>query len=229
MKNVSLVVLDIAGTTVSDKGNINEYFREAFASEGLHVTAEDVDQVMGYRKIEAVEMIVNKYSMDGSHEQFDRIQRIHDKFNKEMVSFYEHSDDLIPLPFAEELFEILNSNGISVALNTGFTRDITDAILVNLKWDKNPFIQAVICSDEVEEGRPHPFMIKALMNRLDISDISAVVKIGDTEVDIKEGKNAGCGMVIAVTTGSYSREQLEKYNPDFIIDSLQEFPALIHI
>jgi phosphonatase-like hydrolase len=229
MKKVSLVVLDIAGTTVSDKGNINEYFREAFASEGLNVTPEDVDQVMGYRKIEAVEIIVNKYAMNETHGQYDRIQRIHERFNKEMVAFYADSDDLVPLPFAEELFETLNANGIKVALNTGFTRDITDAILTNLKWDKNPFIQSVICSDEVEEGRPHSFMINELMKRLSISDPLEVVKIGDTEVDVREGRNAGCGMVVAVTTGSYSRKQLEQYMPDYIIDSLQEFPALIHI
>lgn len=229
MKNVSLVVLDIAGTTVLDKGNINEYFRQAFASEELHVTPEDVDQVMGYRKMEAIEIIVNKYSINEIHGQHDRILRIHERFNKEMVAFYAESHDLAPLPFAEELFEILNSNGIQVALNTGFTRDITDAILANLKWDKIPFLQSVICSDEVEKGRPHPFMIYELMKRLNISDASQVIKIGDTEVDIKEGKNAGCGMVVAVTTGSYTREQLELYQPDYIIDSLQEFPALIHI
>lgn len=229
MKNVALVVLDIAGTTVLDKGNINEYFRQAFASEDLHVAPEDVDQVMGYRKMEAIEIIVNKYSMNETHGHYDRIQRIHDRFNKEMVAFYTESDDLMPLPFAEDLFEILNSNGIHVALNTGFTREITNAILTNLKWDKIPFVQSVICSDEVKEGRPHPFMIQELMRRLNVSDASQVVKIGDTEVDIKEGRNAGCGMVVAVTTGSYTREQLESYEPDHIIDSLQEFPALIHI
>lgn len=229
MKNVSLVVFDIAGTTVSDKGNINECFRDAFAAEGLTVAAEDVDQVMGYRKIEAVEIIVNKYTINEGFGQYDRIQRIHDRFTEAMVNFYTNNKELTPMPFAEELFEMLNANDIRVALNTGFTRVITDAILVNLKWDQHPFIQAVICSDEVEEGRPHPFMIKELMSRLNVSDFSQVVKIGDTEVDIKEGRNAGCGMVVAVTTGSYTREQLESYHPDHIIDSLQEFPALIHI
>mgnify|MGYP001627374466 CR=1 FL=1 len=229
MKNIALVVFDIAGTTVFDQGNINEYFRDAFASEGLLVAPEEVDKVMGYRKIEAVEIIVNKHTPNEGFGQYDRIQRIHERFNDAMVSFYTNHKELAAMPFAEELFEILNSNGIKVALNTGFTREITDAILINLKWDKHPFIQSTICSDEVEEGRPQPFMIKELMNRLDISDASQVVKIGDTEVDIKEGRNSDCGMVVAVTTGTYTREQLEQYQPDYIIDSLQEFPALIHI
>ncbi|HCL84813.1 MAG TPA: HAD family hydrolase, partial [Chitinophagaceae bacterium] len=37
---------------------------------------------------------------------------------------------------------------------------------------------------------------------------------------VEEGRQAGCGLVIGVTTGAYTREALEKYNPDFIIDRL---------
>jgi phosphoglycolate phosphatase-like HAD superfamily hydrolase len=54
-----------------------------------------------------------------------------------------------------------------------------------------------------------------------------VVKIGDTEVDINEGINAGCAIVVAVTTGAFTRDQLEPYAPDYIIDNLSELPALI--
>ena len=47
-------------------------------------------------------------------------------------------------------------------------------------------------------------------------------------MDIEEGRNANCGLVVAVTTGAYTREQLQQCNPDYIIDSLQQLPALIH-
>jgi phosphoglycolate phosphatase-like HAD superfamily hydrolase len=70
-------------------------------------------------------------------------------------------------------------------------------------------------------------MIRAIMSRLGINESANVVKVGDTEVDITEGRNAGCGLVVAVTTGVYTKEQLQKYQPDFIIDSLQQLPALL--
>jgi phosphoglycolate phosphatase-like HAD superfamily hydrolase len=54
-----------------------------------------------------------------------------------------------------------------------------------------------------------------------------VVKVGDTEVDVLEGRNAQCGKVIAVTTGAYTRAQLEQYSPDHIIDSLEQLPQYI--
>ena len=59
--NFDLVVFDMAGTTVLDRGNVNDSFRFAFAESGIIVSPEDVDTVMGYRKIEAIEIILKKY------------------------------------------------------------------------------------------------------------------------------------------------------------------------
>jgi len=224
--NTALVVFDMAGTTVSDNGNVNKAFRDAFMAEGITINAVDVDKVMGYRKIEAVSIIMNQYT-PGLKEKTEIIKSIHDQFNKDMVLFYTNDQGLKPLPFAEDLFQLLQGKGIKVALNTGFTRRITDAILRRLGWDKNPCIHQVICSDEVPEGRPHVFMIQSIMQQTGINDTTRVVKVGDTQVDIIEGQNAGCGLVVAVTTGACKREQLARYKPDFIIDSLQELPALI--
>jgi phosphoglycolate phosphatase-like HAD superfamily hydrolase len=70
-------------------------------------------------------------------------------------------------------------------------------------------------------------MIKTLIRDLQISSASNILKVGDTEVDVEEGRNAGCGVVVSVTTGAYTREQLETYNPDFIIDDLNELLPII--
>jgi len=54
-----------------------------------------------------------------------------------------------------------------------------------------------------------------------------VAKIGDTRVDIEEGRNAGCGVVVGLSTGAYTKAQLMKCQPDYIIDSLDLLPSLI--
>lgn len=221
-----LVVFDMAGTTVLDRGSVNDAFREAFAASGIEVDAADIDMVMGYRKIEAIEIILRKYIADEPINE-TLVAHIHETFTNNMVEFYEIDSLLQPLPFVLDTFELLQSKGIKVALNTGFTRIITDAILNRLHWKNNPLIDAVICSDEVPEGRPHPYMIQSIMQQLGVTDAKKVIKIGDTSVDILEGRNAGCGLVISVTTGAYTRGQLSDYRPDHIIDSLQELPVLI--
>ena len=223
---IELVVFDIAGTTVTDKGNINDFFRKAFSIEGIIVGPNDVNEVMGYRKREAVQIIIDKYIPDLKNKS-QIVDSIHKYFTKQMVKFYETCEGLSPLPFAEKVFIELQNNKINVALNTGFTRVITEPILKRLGWDTASFIDAVICSDEVPEGRPHPYMIQQLMEKLGIRYAENVAKVGDTKVDIEEGQNAGCGIVVAVTTGAYTKEQLAKYQPDHIIDSLQHLPSLI--
>lgn len=224
--NYKLVVFDMAGTTVSDKGNVNDAFRAAFLESGIEVAAEDVDKVMGYRKVEAIEIILKKY-LEAMEYDAARINLIHDVFTEKMVSFYENDSELAALPEVLETFSILRTQGFKIALNTGFTRVITDVILKRLGWNDTGIVDAVVCSDEVQEGRPHPFMIRKIMEQLGVAESSEVVKVGDTSVDVLEGQFAGCGLVVAVTTGAYTREQLVEYQPDHIIDSMRELPALI--
>jgi phosphonatase-like hydrolase len=225
--SIELVVFDIAGTTVADKGNINAVFRKAFANAGItNVDAIDVDTVMGYRKKEAIEIIVAKCK-PGFEKNIAFINSIHEDFSNQIVEYYETCEELAALPYAEKVFRELHKNKVKVALNTGFTRVITTPILKRLGWDNGSFIDEVICSDEVPEGRPHPFMIKQLMQRLHIVFANDVAKVGDTKVDIEEGQNAGCGIVIGITTGAYTKVELIKYKPDYIIDSLEFLPSLI--
>ncbi len=70
-------------------------------------------------------------------------------------------------------------------------------------------------------------MIHTLMQRLLIADVKNVAKVGDTESDMEEGRNAGCGLVVAITTGTSAPDQLLPYHPDHLIHSLQGLPALI--
>jgi phosphonatase-like hydrolase len=171
-------------------------------------------------------MLLDKYHTGVSVQTPELVEQIHDDFIRNMIDFYEKDEDLQPLPFAEDVFKTLRMNGVKVALNTGFTKAITDVILHKLNWNEH-VIDAVISSDEVKEGRPHAYMIQQLMYRFGLDDAMQVAKVGDTEVDVLEGRNSGCGLVVSVTTGAYTREQLKQYSPDKIIDSLHELPSLI--
>ena len=117
--------------------------------------------------------------------------------------------------------------GIKVGLDTGFSRDITDVILNRVGWVHGDQIDASAASDEVPQGRPFPFMIQKIMAELGIEDPKEVIKVGDTEVDINEGHNAGCLMSIGVTSGVFSAEELIPHHPTQLIDSLSELVDLI--
>jgi phosphonatase-like hydrolase len=227
MSSIQLVVFDIAGTTVRDNGSVAEAFINAFHDFGFKVPREEVKKVMGFRKIEAVALLLGKFYPEHKGDAV-LIDRIHTLFIDKMIAFYRNDEQLAPFPHTLQVFSALKQQGIKVALNTGFTRSITDTILHRLRWDdRSTLIDKVICSDEVSHGRPYPDMIEVLIDDLDISSPAKVLKVGDTEVDVEEGRNAACGAVVSVTTGAYTREQLESYHPDYIIDDLEELLSII--
>lgn len=92
---IELVAYDIAGTTVTDKGNINDFFRKAFSNEGIVVDAADVDDVMGYRKRDAIQIRVDKYS-PGLENSDEVVDNIHEDFTRSMVEFNETCAGLSP-------------------------------------------------------------------------------------------------------------------------------------
>ncbi|MCI0462098.1 MAG: HAD hydrolase-like protein [Gemmataceae bacterium] len=90
-------------------------------------------------------------------------------------------------------------------------------------------IDAVVASDSVPRGRLHPDMIRLLMDRLGGQEVRKVAKVGDTTADLAEGTNAGCGLVIGVTSGSYTREQLQAHSHSHILKSVVEVPDVVGI
>ena len=226
-KNIKLVVFDIAGTTVKDNGEIATAFHDAMKERGYDIPHEKIYPLMGYKKPEAISMMLQEYEADIDGITAEYINNIHDRFIELMVEYYTHTDQLQPLPHAESVFLWLKEREIKIGLDTGFSADITNIIIDRLGWLKDGKIDYIVCSNEVPAGRPQPFMIQKMMHAAGINDAKQVIKLGDTEVDVNEGKNAGCLYSIAVTTGAFTREALIPYHPDFIIDDLNELIEIL--
>lgn len=221
---IRLAVFDLAGTTVTDDDFVATAFIDAFRADGLEVISAEVNPWMGVRKTQAIAQVLMEKCGDA---QTDRIERIHDAFVASMVAFYLHSDEVAPMDGAEDLFRRLQARGIRVAVNSGFPRVIIDAILHRFDWVGEGLVNDSIASDEVPAGRPFPHMIRTLMDRGGVVLSAHVMKVGDTTVDIEEGRQAECGLVVAVTTGAGQRDELAALAPDHLIDHLQEIYTLL--
>lgn len=222
--NYKMVVFDIAGTTLTDdKNSVASAFQWAMNDFGVMVDFKSVKRVMGYRKSEAIEIMLkeSRVSFDD-----DSINMIHNNFIKILNRHYLENK-ISEIEGASEVFKILKENGIKIALNTGFGRTTTDIIVSRLGWLNNSLIDDTITSDEVENGRPAPDMIQKLANRNSISDYKQIVKVGDTPSDLLEGRNAGCGLVIGSLYGSHTKEELLEYDHDHLIVHINELPNLV--
>ena len=72
-----------------------------------------------------------------------------------------------------------------------------------------------------------PNQIFYAKNKLHIEDAKHMVKIGDSCIDIEEGKNAGCLLNIGITTGAQTEIQLMEAKPDYIVHSLTEMLEIL--
>ena len=124
------------------------------------------------------------------------------------------------MPYTFETFDKIKNNGDLVCLNTSYPRDIATRLIYKLNL--NDGIDDYVCSDDVPRGRPYPYMINYLADKYNIENCFDVIKVGDTVIDIVEGKSAGTGEQIAVLTGADNRETLEKAQPTRIIETLKD-------
>lgn len=224
---VKLVVFDIAGTTVKDDHNVSKAFQAALLKSGYEVPIELIDPLMGYEKTQAIRQILRLHEHNDTKITPELVSKIHQEFVGEMIAHYKSGQGIEALPHVEETFAKLHQLGIQVGINTGFSRDIADTVVERLKWKDKGLIDHVVGSDEVELGRPYPFMIEKMMRDGGIESAAEVAKVGDTEVDVREGHNAGCKYVIGVTTGIFSREGLEAYHPTHIVDDMADIINII--
>lgn len=220
-----LVVFDIAGTTIEDNDAVGQAFLKAFLQFGLNPTPEQINNVMGLSKPQSIKIILKE--LDNT----TPIAEIHDQFLKNMIEHYSIDDNIKEISGAAETFNTLHEMDYHVALDTGFSRDITNIIIDKLGWVNQGLVDAVISSDQVKWGRPAPFMIFKLMEALEIMSVRDVVKVGDTIADIHEGWNAGCEVVIGVTTGTETKQSFrEKLAGGHycVMDDITEVPACLH-
>jgi phosphonatase-like hydrolase len=223
---IELVVFDMAGTTINDDDGVNRCVRAALAEANVVVSREAVNQVMGIPKPVALRKLLETAKRTDLLPQLDRI---HADFVDRMTRFYQTDPSVHEIPGAGEVFQKLRGAGIRVALDTGFTRDIADVVLARLGWNQPGILDGTVTSDEVERGRPHPDMVHKAMRDLGISDARRVAKVGDTPADLDEGTSAGCGLVVGVTEGSHTADQLRPYPHTHLLGTIRELPALLGI
>src|SRR5262245_21056085 len=173
---IELVVFDMAGTTVYDGDAVNRSFRAALAGAGVEADPALVNTVMGLPKPQAIRRLL---AAAGRSPTDGEVAAIHEDFVRRMRAYYETDPAVGEVPGAAATFAVLRRAGIKVALNTGFSRRVVEVLLARLGWHAPAVIDAVVTSDEVPRGRPHPDMIQRLMGRLGVADARRVAKVGE--------------------------------------------------
>ncbi len=153
-----------------------------------------------------------------------------------------------PLPYVLDTIEILRKKGIKIGATTNYTPETIKGLQSAAK--KNG-LQPDYSACTEGNRRPYPYMIFENIKHLGIQAVENVIKIGDTVLDVKEGKNAGV-FTIGVVEGSaemgiskanyevlpaekryeLSRKvegKFKKAGADLVVTNLRELPDAIRL
>lgn len=251
---IQMVVFDWAGTTV-DYGSSapSHVFDQVFKDEGIYLTKEEINRPMGMEKKAHIRELL---SCESGNRQWLALKKrpwtetdVEDLYKKFEETLYrvvgEYSS---PIPGVVETVNRLREEGMKIGSTTGYTSKMMEQVI---GWAAALGYQAdcVVTPDVTGVGRPTPFMLFECMRQLNVYPPSRVVKVGDTVVDILEGKNAGAWSIgilegsslLGLSKEEYDgmdeetldkkkREAAESYcraGADIVIDSILDLPKAI--
>lgn len=250
---VRACIFDLGGTIV-DRYSITplKSLIETFKLHNININNKLIFDDMGIdKKIHIGNILEDKYIYQKWFQEYKRnpdyndVLKLHQTF-KNIQMEKSHKIDIIPETYST--FEFLKNDNIKIGTTTGFDKKNADIIgrVLNTNLCK---LDNIVSSTCVKKSRPHCDMIYKNMRDLEVSNPKTMIKIDDTNVGIKEGKNAGLWTVGVARWSTYmnilpeninnmndiiirerlerSKEKLKLSQPDFIIETLDELPNII--
>ncbi len=252
--SVQAVIFDIAGT-IFDHGSVAPIiaFQQLFESIGIPITQEEARIPMGSEKREHIRQLLDMPRIEAAwREKFTHIPngKDIDQLYNDFVPFQIKAIHRTAQPIngLTKTINFLQRQGCKIACNTGYAREMADAI--------TPYMQSAgfkpdsfVCATEVPRGRPYPDM--SLKNALEVGVdcMQACVKVDDTGVGIQEGLNAGMWTVGVALSGNEvgmseadwdnltgdekellkkrAYQKLYQAGAHFVIDSISTLPTTI--
>jgi phosphonatase-like hydrolase len=217
---ISMVALDIAGTSVDEGGAVYVALRGAVESHaGEPIPDEVFERWKGTGKRQAIAGLLGPAMAD-------EIDTVDADFTGRLLDAYR-SVPPVPLPGIVEAFSVLRDHDVKIALQTGYSQAIAGPLLEQVGWRVGRDVDTVITSNLVRESRPAPYLIFHAMEALGVHNVAQVLVAGDTPNDLRAGANAGARFVVGVLTGAYDAAALRRAPHTHILASAATIPEIL--
>ncbi|MDR2720073.1 MAG: HAD family phosphatase [Nitrososphaerota archaeon] len=213
---VKAVIFDWDGTLADTRATIVTSFHQALKEINIHISDEYIERRMGIGAAETFREILQETKQPVNEELVKWLVECKSQSQIRLKSQVQLFQGAI------ELLEMLQGK-VKVGLASMNSKVVIDA-LINAKGVE-AYFQAVITADEVKYFKPHPEIFLKCAQQLDTSPLECII-VEDSLFGIKAAKAAGMGC-IAVTTGAYSKEELEQEKPEAIVASLEQAKVLL--
>lgn len=188
------VLFDIDGTLVdSNYAHVDAWWR-AFRAAGESVDAWRVHRVIGMDSGRLLEELLP----DASDEVRDQAKQFHTAY------YSEHMPQLRLLPGARELLAAVADAGHAVVLATSAPE--SELSVLRELLDASAWVTAETSSEDVEEAKPAPGIIRVALDKVGVAADRAVM-VGDAMWDVESSGTVGLPCV-GVMTGGIGGDEL---------------------
>lgn len=204
---IKLVLFDLDGTLVDAYRAVHQSVNHTITALGFKARSYDeIKRAVGMGDKHLLAHFVGQ----ANKEKAARIYRTHH------AAALAKKGNVRFLPGARSLLKYLKKNGYGLGIVTNRPERFTGIILEGL--DMKGHFDMVLCADRTRCPKPDPGMLLMALRRKKLTPAQALF-VGDMDIDIKTGQNAGV-RTIAVATGSCSLKELKTLQPYRIISKI---------
>ncbi|RIX28031.1 phosphonatase-like hydrolase [Amnibacterium setariae] len=219
---IRLASLDMAGTTIDEGGAVYAVLRESVErATGQDVPDDLLSRWSGTDKREAIVGL-----LVALHQDVRQADAVFAAFSDDLAAAYE-ADPPVLLPGVREAVAQLRSDGVRVALQTGYRREVAEGLLDAVGWRVGADVDALVTAEDVTASRPAPYLVFRTMEATGVVDVREVLVAGDTVNDVTAGTRAGARFVVGVLTGAHTVAELGAARHTHLLASLADVPALL--
>ncbi len=207
---IKACIFDMDGTVLDTITTITYYVNKTLKNFGIDTVSEDECKY---------------FAGNGAEKLIERTLKSKSYYSEELFSkaldYYKSEYDKAPLyltkPFKGilELMDELSARGIKLAVVSNKPDFATKAIAKHFFGDKMDMVLGARAGVPL---KPAPNSVIETLNYLGVNS-SECAYIGDTSTDIETGKNANVSVVIGVSWGFRSKEELTVAGADLIVNN----------
>ena len=223
-----LVVFDLAGVVLGQSEGLLNSFVVAMQAHGVVVEPEVASVAMGYPAMVGIERMLAWLRPEATaggalHEQ------VFQSFLKQHIRYCRYTDRMEWVPGLLTTCAALRKCGVRIAMATSLEDEVVELLNDRLQWRQSGLFDLWQSGTRVADVRPGPGLIRDLMARADVVNPAAVVKVGDTPVDMEEGHHAGCGWTMLLDSGWLDGLAIASARPDAILEYVDDLLAYLPI
>ena len=218
MKSVRLrvrgIMLDLDGTIVDSRKAYWEALKAAFNAVGERAFNRKL-------AVEIPKRLEQRLPIDYMIKGAD-VQNFLEVYLKTYYSVPLLKVELLP-GVSETMKELSRRAQLALVTQRRVSKDKVTEELKNLGLAR--YFKIVITGLDTDHLKPSPDALIICARKMNLPLCKCVI-VGDSVVDIKAGKLAGA-KTVAVLSGIYTREELEREKPDLIIENINDFPKFL--